>query len=301
MAEFDTSALLARVIQDAKVPRGSQYRDTGVLLRMADDAMRTVILPELLKAGEGHLAATKTVALVAGQSRVRMPSRAVRLLDVALLNAEGVPLHGFARATVAQERELRSLGYLRKPGPPRLWFLEGSTIVLSPAVDVAGAYSLALRFARRPSQLVLPTAAATVTAINGGALTMSPSGFLGTAGSTVTLDVVKGTPGFESVGDDQQGTISGAGAVVTIASTVALNVEVGDYLCLPGTSPVPQIPLDYHPVLSQAIVVQVMKELRDVEGMTVAQGTLAALLASAQPTIDARSEEPEVIVTNDWL
>lgn len=301
MAEFDTDALVARIIQDAKIPRGSQYRDAGVLLRMSDDAMRTVIMPELLRVGEGHLAAVKSVPLVAGQSRVRMPSRAVRLLDVSLLNAEGVPLYGFARATVEQERELRSLGYLRKPGAPRLWMLEGSTIVLAPAVEASGAYTLVLRYARRPSRLSLAASCGTVTGTDTvgsvTTLTFAPSGALGTPS---VLDVVKGTPDFESLADDTACTSTSA-TTVTVPSSLGAMVEVGDYLCPPGTSPVPQIPLDYHPVLAQAVVVHVLKEQRDVEGMTVAQGTLAALLASAQPTIDARSEEPEVCVVHNWL
>lgn len=301
MAEHDTDALVARIIQDAKIPRGSQYRDAGVLLRMADDAMRTVIMPELLKAGEGHLATSQSVALAAGQYRVRVPSRCVRLLDVGLLGAGSQPLWGFSRATPAQEREARALGFNRTAGAPRLWFLEGSTVVLSPAVDAAGIYTLVLRYARRPSRLVAPSACGTVTfASTFGilrTLTYAPDSALD---SPTVLDVVKGSPGFESLGDNVEVVTTGPDTL-TMDATLGADVELGDYLCPVGTSPVPQIPLDYHPVLAQAVVVQVLKEMGAQENMLAAKGMLDALLLSAQPTIEARSTEPEVCVQQDWL
>lgn len=295
MADFDTAALVARIIRDAKIPRGSQYRDTGVLLGMADDAMRTIITPELLKVGEGYLSTVKSYPLAQGQFRIRIPSRAVRLLDVSVLNVLGNPLSLFGRATVEQEREQRAMGYLRKPGAPRLWYLEGSTVVLSPPPDVTTAYTLVLRYARRPSRLVDPSTCSVVSVVNADGI--------GVTGPVLPLsgplDIVKGSPGFESVGDDINFTLNGV-YVTPGAATLALT-EVGDYVCAPGTSPVPQIPPDYHAVLSQAVVVQVMKELRDAEGLAVAQGTLASLMASASPTIEARAEQPEVLVRHDFL
>lgn len=303
MAEHDTAALEARIIQDAKIPRGSQYRTGGVLLRMADDQLRAVVLPELLKAGEGHLAATKSVPLVAGVSRVRMPYRAVRLLDVHLLNAEGTPVQRFSRATPTQEREARGQGLVRKSGAPRLWYLEGSTVVLSPAPDATGRYTLVLRFARRPSRLVAPTAAWRVEEFNPSTLNIVVTG-LAAPGVGEMLDVVRGSPGFESALDDVKVTVSTPGVGV---STVQLqdypteSLEPGDYLTMAGTSPVPQLPLDYHAVLAQAVVVQVLKELRDVEGMAAAKSMLDSMLASTLSTIESRSSEPEVIVQRDWL
>lgn len=306
MAEWDTRAIHTRVTTDARTPRGAQYATIGNLLPVLDRHLRALVVPHLLNVCEDWLSTSTTYAVTSGTATYRLPSRCLRVLDVALLDTSGRAQTRFSRATPTQAKQLQQEGWMGPTGTPAFWAMDGSSLRLYPTPDTSGQYTLALRYARRPGRLVDSTAAApsgpaTVAGISGApgdlSVQVSPSGAFGTTGS-VTVDVLRGTPGFESVKDDVVATVTTGGVYLSFAGYTAttLPLAVGDYVTLAGTSPVPQIPLDYITILELAAVEQLCRENGDRAGSESARDARLALMESAQSILEPRADEQTVIV-----
>lgn len=297
MAEWDTAALAERIVAAAHLSRGSRYQTIDSLLPLVDQHLRTLVVPELLKVAEDWLTSTVTYAVASGTDTYRLPYRCLRVLDVALLDSSGCPQAWFSRATTEQVKQRRTHGWTRPTGVPQYWTTEANSLRLSPVPD-AGAtqYTLRVRFARRPGRLVdsAGTGAWLVTAVDGPTVSL-----FGTGNPTneAAVDLIRGTPNFESVADDAVSLGgSGAGTSWQVDLENPGTLAVGDYLALPGTSPVPQVPLDYLAVLEMSVVEQILRNNGDAQGaLSMAEAKVAAM-ASAQAVLEPRATESTVLV-----
>lgn len=296
---MDAQALVTRIIRDARIPQGNSYREPATLLSMADDATETEIVPKLIRVAGRYLAASADVPLVAGKSRYRLPVRAVRGEYVQRLDSSGKVQEGFTHAQLPDVAHLEGT-----TGTPRFWYFEASSVVVRPVPVESGGF-LRLTYVRRPSTLVLPSAAYgvwTVTGYNAGTGVLQVSGpQIPAMGEPV--DVVRATPGHEALVDDEQvATSSGAGGLwdVTLSAPLSEVPDNGDFLALKGTSPVPQLPPAYHAVLAQAVVAKVLKEMRQDAAHAAAEVKLAAMLADALEAVAPRTRESRVVVNRTW-
>lgn len=294
MAEWDTLAIQERVLRDARVPRGSLYSSLDALLPLLDQHLRTVIVPKLLDVGEDYLAATQSYAVTAGKGTYRLPPRSLRLLEVSLVGPDGRPRAFFSRATSTQVTKFRSYNRVRPAGPPEFWWFEASAVQMYPTPSATDGSTLVLRYARRPSRLVSPDDCNTVVAIDAtGVGTTGPLSLL-----TGPMDIVKGSPGFESIADNITFTLSGT--FVTPGPTLLAQMALGDYVCLPGTSPVPQVPLDYLTALEHSVVAQLQRANGDLDAAAASEAALQATLSSGASNFAPRADEATTVVQNDW-
>lgn len=297
MAEWDTAAVCARIIREARVPKGSSYASVANLLPLLNRHLRTFVVPQLLKAAEDHLSVNVDVPLVAGKDSYRLPWRSLRLLDVTLLDETGRPVVDFGRTTERQARDLTSRTGYR----PRFWYFEASSVVVMPPLQsTSPQHTLRLRIARRPSPLMDSGSAWVVTDKGPGYVEVQ-----GTQPPPLqTYDFIKGTPSFESAKDDATSTlvedIVGGWRVSFADTSWAERLEAGDYMAPMGTSPVPQIPLDYIPVLESSVVAQIKRENGDMAGAAAAEQATAALIESANPVLEPRSTEDTTCVPGTW-
>lgn len=302
MAEWDTLAIQERILRDARVPRGSLYSSLDALLPLLDQHLRTVIVPRLLDVGEDYLAATLTYPIVPGKGTYRLPARSLRLLEVSLLDSAGRPRAFFSRATSTQVTKFRSYNRVRPTGPVEYWWFEASAIQLYPAPASDDGTTVVLRYARRPSRLVDPSTVWTIAAVNPLSITVE------TATPPIVdgkYDIVKGNPGFESAVDNFTATAveedtTDVWTVSGVPEAVVATLEVGDYLCPAGTSPVPQVPLDYLKALEHSVVAQLQRANGDLDAAAASDAALQAILLSAASDFAPRADEQTSIVQNDW-
>lgn len=302
MAEWDTRALFTRITTDARVPRGAQYQTLANLLPVLDRHLRALVVPRLLNVCEDWLTSTATYPVVSGTAVYRLPTRNLRVLDVALTDAEGRVRQGFSRATATQAKQRRAEWWIKETGTPTYWLVEGSNLRLYPTPDTTGQYTLTVRYARRPGRLVdsQGSDAWTVVSYNAGTKVLRVQGST-TPPATGPFDVLRGQPGFDSLADDLAASlvnIVGSGLYdVTLPGMPSDAVPVaGDYMAMAGTSPVPQIPLDYITVLELAAVEQVCREQGDRAGSESARDARLALMESAQSVLEPRADEQQVVV-----
>lgn len=107
-----------------------------------------------------------------------------------------------------------------------------------------------------------------------------------TFSSGVTLDVVNHNPGFRILVLDAATTGTVSGTTITFSVALPASVVAGNYVCLAGESPVPQLMPEAHPLLAQRIVVKSLEALGDkkVDGaMATCERMKKELLARLMP------------------
>jgi len=230
----------------------------AVLLRMMSDELRGYVVDLLREAGGEHLVVPHTIQVTPGVSEYRLPPRAVA--------------NGIRRVSVQLETlqpQLPQLSPDALDSAPGGYYLRGARLVLWPTPTEAR--TLRVDYLLRPSQLVPDTAVGVVTSVTtlGTSLVVEYSGDLGGAASSVPIDVVRASPPFDVLGVEARGSIGQIGGVwrwtVPSAQRALLQEapEVGDYLCPPDTSPVPQVPLELHALLAQRTAYAVLTALGD--------------------------------------
>lgn len=302
MAEWDTRALFTRVTTDARTPRGAQYGTIANLLPVLDRHLRALVVPRLLNVCEDWLSQTTTYTVTSGTAVYRLPSRCLRVLDVALLDSSGRVRTDFSRATPTQAKERRQETWIRATGTPAYWAVDGSSLRLYPTPDASGQFTLTVRYARRPGRLVDSTG--DVSWVVEGYNTLT--GVVTLNGATApdaaqVYDIIAGQPGFEALDDDApiSTVVTVAPGIFTAVLTDPMGFDTltpGDYMSLAGTSPVPQIPLDYITILELAAVEQLCRENGDRAGSESARDARLALMESAQSILEPRADEQVVIV-----
>jgi hypothetical protein len=269
----DTTALLDLVRQETRIPAAqSGFTDTSTLAK-ATAELNSYVLPTV-KAERQEIwlsseATTYTVALAEGQAEYSLPARAI---------GAGARKATAVNPTTGERRPLRWLEVehveetAANPAFPVGYTVRGNRLVLwpEPNSETAG-WELHVPFYVRPGKLVLTSDCASITAIVGTTLTTS------TASSTLRAysakDLVRATSPFETVRLDATVAFSNA-TTATVSTSLAAQLQVGDYVCPPGASPFPQLPVELHPLLAQKVA---MEQLKSVADLDVAGATAQAL------------------------
>lgn len=263
MAEWDTAELLEDVKQRGSLPDNDVRFTAAVLLAAATRELREGVAPILVETRAEHLVYEYEVDVVAGQAEYRMPPRAIggALRDVVWVGSDGV-----AQPPLRQLSSDEAMAQTINQATPGAYFLRNYSVVLVPPPNVAG--TLRMPYYARPNRLVLPAAVATlsdVTPLSGGGYRLtSPTGeVVLDIFNSLSAELVKASPGFESevlllsnpetAGSDERVEVAPARLVP----------EVGDFLCIPGEAPVPQIPVELHGLLAVRTARRALKAVGD--------------------------------------
>ncbi len=249
---FNTTALLAQIRKQARLADDDTEATDAILLESATQILQSKYAPAVRAVRSDYYVIPKRIALEAGRPSYNIPHRAVTssVRRVRLLDSTGREL---PMAQVPFEDIVASV-----QGPcPSVYAILDDRIAVSP-VPNAAAYSLEIVFEYRPAQLVLTSAAYPITvgaAYDSDTHVLGFSGPPGLALNTV-VDVVRATAPFSSPIIDGVVADRGFGnAVYEITpfcgEHAPLGIAVGDYMCLAGESPVPQIPAELHPILAK--------------------------------------------------
>jgi hypothetical protein len=91
---------------------------------------------------------------------------------------------------------------------------------------------------------------------------------------------------------------------ITVATSDLVNIagvanpSVGDYWCVAQTTPIPQLPKEFHPVLAQEVAVRLMEGLADEQKMAAANATLTQMKQAMFNLITPRVENAPEQFTN---
>lgn len=269
------------------------------LLKLLTDELQGNIAPLVHNAKAEHGVVQYTVSATVGQASYQLPTNAFAstLRDVYWIDASGAitPLEPRSAADPLM------YALARNNGTPRYYYLRGSRVSVVPPPAATG--TLALPHYARPNQLVLVANAVVVSGASnvGSAWTLqfvgTPPAGLDTAG-VVQVDVIRSTPGFETIMSGSCLITGGPGpGVYTYEVTSTETIVEGDYICLPGESPVPQCPVELFPLLHARAALVAVPSTGD---MSQASAALAAQVADLeakaraflQPRVESGSPPP---------
>ena len=218
------------------------------LLAYADKEMQTRLIPLLVSMREEWYSKVVDIPLVSGQAEYRLPKNAItgRTRLIQLLDPATNALTNLERIEPGRTQEL--IG--NQQGRPWAYFLRGAAVALFPP-PADSTLKIRVTYLCRPGSLQLSSncKAVATASLSGGTWSLTTSGDLSTA-----ADCVAATPPFEALAD---GTVVRTGsATYTCASggVPSYGIAVGDWLCPANTSPVVQLPVELHGILTQRTV-----------------------------------------------
>ncbi len=239
---YTTSDLITLIKLLGHVPQSNATFTSTNLLTLSDLAMRTSIAAQLKQANEGYWQTFEEFDQN-DDGIYGIPSGALAsgTYSIQIRNGQAIWPVSHQQISEMTTTTYPSVGNYA-------YTIEGNTITVLPA-QFSGV--LRITYERRPSKLVATTACAQVSAINGQIVTVNslPSGWV--VGDDIDLQASQ--PQFDIVG---AGVISNISSLDVTMTGDLTELAVDDFLCLADQSCIPQIPVEFHPLLAQAVVCQ---------------------------------------------
>lgn len=288
MAVYTTTEFLEAVKDRAAIPAATAVTDAKIL-GWADAETRSRVVPFLLAKRENYLVEDYPVSLTAGTASYRIPSRVVgqKPKDIYVVDSAGNKrsLGWYDTSEVAQ---FNGLSYA-----PTHFDIQGNLVTVHPTPTATE--TLHILHYRRPSDLVATSAVGTITSINTGTKVVTCSNVPTTFTTAEVYDFVKAKPGHEWLAIDQavSARVTGAGGTVTFSSTLPTDLAVGDYVCLAGQTPVPNLPLEVMPLLEEYTAYRYLKSKGDAEGMKFSKEEIKELRDGLFPALSPRVDDEE--------
>ena len=282
---YTTNDLLDLIEKRVFTPINQNTLDKADILNMATDELRSIIVPAILSAREEWYVVKQSYAntVIDQDVGIPIPTRAIggALREVASKQYGNMP-----------RRSLEDVNEYSVNGDLTGFYLQGNNIKFfgSDNSDIEVYYHC------RPGKLVETSLAANVGSFDLSTRTITSGSVPNTWVTGTKVDIIHGKPHFDhkSVSLTISSVVNG---VITFNEDLPTNLEVGDWVSLEDTSPVPQIPVDWFPYLAQATAVQILESLGDFEAANYARGRQEKLHKHAMQLLTPRVQgEPKKVV-----
>lgn len=296
MPNYTTTELLASIKRRGQIPTSQNTFSTADMLAIADEEIRVEVLPLVMTLRESYYETYSDITIVSGQTAYDIPERAVgfKVKDIVVRST-----NGDERSLSRIDSEVR--GEDSSGSDISSFYFEGNKIVLTQTPASSNGDSLRVRYFIRPSSLILPSAAASITAIDTATNTVTVSSLPSTISTATPVDLVKKKPNFQVHTADA--TISSILSLdVTFSASLPDDLVVGDYLCLAGESPVIQVPVELQPLLAQKVAVTILRGLGHREELKDAKDELESMRGLARDLLNPRIDgEPKKIIPRNGI
>jgi hypothetical protein len=239
------------------------------LVNILSMEMKSKILPMMDNQAEEYFIYYKDIPYNNAVNTYALPSRSManKLKAVCFVDSTGQEVTLNRLRPIETNAQLDVRGSTLSPFKVG-YFLKNNNIVIyiNSIQGVANFPTLRFKFCRMPNNLILTSNACQVSQINGNQITVGnlPSNY----STSVTYDMISNAPMFESWQDDAACT--GINSLTMTFSSVPSTLSVGDWICLSGQSPIPQIPYSAFDLLSQLACSKCLEIHGDVQGFNVA-------------------------------
>lgn len=255
-----TDRLLRGVKRRVTMPANQSLMADTDILELADDEIKSRILPIVVAARQEYYTRVIEIPTVADQQGYQIPRRSIGrgLRDLKLLDSAGSITRDLNLIQIEDEHMFMSSGTTMG------FYFKGDKVYLIPT-PTSALLTLQMWVQLPPSNLVTTDSAARVTGISAGSITVASVPTTLTTGTVI--DFVSGRSGHETLNLEK--TITNiAGSIITfVAADVPSDLAVGDYISVFETSPVVQIPDEVYPLLETGTCIRVLEAVGDFEGI----------------------------------
>jgi hypothetical protein len=297
---MDTTSFLAAVDRAITVPNYQPRFSQSDILALANEEQQSLVVPMIVALREEFFVFRETLSITAGDFGFRIPERAIgrTLREIQYRNQTGGTLvYDLPRISIEDSYRFTNLG----SGTPNGFMIEGDTIRLLPTPSSDG--EVVLYTLRKPSNLVLNSRTAVVTAVGTNTITLSkvPSNL--TIGSKI--DITDNKPAYPLVYKDL--TITNiSGVVITVSGftgTALSGVDVDDVVSTALETSIVQLPDEAAIVLIHATAVRVLEALSIPDQMKIAEDKMQQKIRACREILSPRVEGsvPKVIQRDGLL
>lgn len=289
--DYTTARLIDSVERRAGFPvRQGLYTDQDFIDFM-NEALSQEIVPEIMRVREEFFLASDTQEIVGGQADYPIPTMAIgqKVRSVELYD----PNDPYGTEFVVLGRaDVESLG--SRTGPnlgSTVYYMNGNFVTLYPTPqNTQTDVRLRIRYFRKPAELVPPTDGAVINAIDTGTGVVSVASIPGAWSTSSVLEFTRGVAPFNVVAEQiTPSNISGTD--ITIDTTTAGLLQVGDTIALAGYSIVPQVAMpEAHRLLEEACVMNVLEGIDDSDGLARASTRYMRYLTNLRTMITPRDD-----------
>lgn len=295
-------SLVASVYRRTLSPNAPGALQSGDIITLLDEEMRSTIVPLVLAAQEEFFVMNSDQALVNGTYSYFIPQRAAFAMwrDVVLVDANGNEIN-----MTQLSPEYTKLTYPAGGNPPQYvygFILANDHITLwPPNGSVPTQYTLRMKIKRRPNSLTPSANCGQITAINLNTGDVTLANVDTTWTTAITFDVIPNAPQFTSKVDGAAITaINTTTKILTFSTANAALFAVGDWVCPATMSPIPQIPYDMFPLLAQRGAIKVLEALGDTQNLQVAERRYQDMSTDFARTVSPRIDgTPKKIVSRN--
>lgn len=264
--------LLIAIKRDSFLPTVQGNWTDPQMLAVGDEQLLDTMVPMLLGLDAGWFREYADTTLVTDQAEYTFPQYAMfgKFFRIALVDSVG-NYFDLQRTDPSMLQTLQ----LSSSTTPRLVYLNGDQIVLSPAPDSTSASNYVLRswIYRRPGRMVAASAAAIVSSVNTGTGVVTYTASKpGTFTSSSTHDFYSGTSPFHRRYARIVATASGSATTHTFP--VATLPVAGDYVCVVDETVYPALPIELHSHLKDLIIASMARTQMDREQYETVKGKI---------------------------
>lgn len=241
-----SNEIIASIKVKGGMPDDSYFTDAE-MLSIINDEMKVSINPLIMRLNEDYFLQDKDYTIAANTS-YRLPRRVLgnKIRDIKLVDSSG-SFTNLARL-YEEDRSANLTGY----------YLSRSSLTLSSNITSG---TLRVTYFLNPSQLVLTSEAAAISSINTATNAVVVTALPTTITTATLVDFVQAQGPYDLLDFDK--TITTIVGTTLTFSSLPTDLVVGDYICLAQQSPVPNIPVDVHPLITQSALVVCLSSKKD--------------------------------------
>lgn len=266
---YSNDTLLKQIKSRALIPSDQRTFTDEQLLELATDEIQNKIVPMILRTRSEFYVSSKDFQVTDSSRVIDIPYRSIGLALRDVVKVEGKTEHSLP---LVSPEDKWNFGF----------YLRGNKVV----VLGGGSAIVRLYFYLRPGDLTLASNAAIVTAIDRDTKTLTITSTPPSWVASSSVDFVKVKPGFDYIATDI--LLRSADSSLIVLDSIPVGLSKGDWVTLSGTSPVPQIPIEFYPLLAQCVASKVLEGIGDFEGMQACESKIEALEKNALSMISPR-------------
>ena len=287
--------LIASAKRRGAIPTAQVTWQTQDFLSVADEEILGYCVPLINRMREEYYLVQEDFQIPgtppADGTFFRIPDRALAgtTRDIVVLDTSGIFMD-LPRLTV-DDLTMSSWGY----------YVQGGLIAYINRSNFNSPVTLRMTYFLRPSSLALKANVAKVKAFNPALQTVQldqiPAGYVP---SNLSWDVIRAGPNYEMLTWDEPGVL--AGDTITFSGTLPMELAIGDWVTLPGVTPVPQLPVEMHPLLAQRLAVKFLEAQGESEQLQAAAAVAARMEKDVETLLSPRmAGEPRKIIPRDGV